>query len=1123
MAIHVTDELKRAQALHKLEEQERADQERKEREGQGRGQQRDGETVRNADSSRPAAAPPPSSSIEPPSKPNEANASRELPTEPQGAQYEPDLVSICRVAAQIGAERKSPINYESLLIAFHYPHTADSFVLRWFPSWTGDIGDDIAAMFRATGADEGRLAEYVEKAERGELPQREQLYSTSARWLLREAVKIAKLVATSPVPTNVIGARHLMAALALRSPAEHMEQVRGWRLDPDEWADTFLSQAERMTEGIDGSASEDWGRLKNDFARTPTQLIGTFTSDDPLAPGRDLLGIDDEAAAFARIVVAESVKPPLAIGIFGEWGSGKTFFMRRIYDNVAALSADAERRKRETGDAGPFLPDVVQIRFNAWHYIETNLWASLVEYIFAELDRWLERRQADASSMADAELVFNRLATARQLKLDALDEVVTRRAERRSAELRADRARRAYEEARVRASGVGAGTYARALLETVLEKDDLKEQAKRIGEVIGAPHLQDSTGRVIEVLEQARSEGGRAQLTWRATTARLGTVGGVLAVLVVLFVVPQFVVGLRDFLYGVLRLPWLKQVNEVVLAVSGLLTGIAAAGGLFLRQARAAIGKIDAFDKAVGEQVQAQVKAASSGPAADQKKALDDDLAKRKQALEAAERALAEAESKLNAARSDFEAATARSRLNAFIRAKAADSDYAKHLGIIAAIRRDFGQLASLIGAAKDVDEGELERLENQGQAAVVSFLDRMTQERGAKLTASELQSLLMLVEPGGAVELLEKRKGQLEAILDDPTKFGEILALCVKLKDTKTPTLSRIVLYIDDLDRCSPEVVVKVLEAVHLLLCFPLFTVVVAVDARWVSRALHERFPKLLERGAFATGDWNDRESEGATSLDYLEKIFQLPYWVRAVDSAGARRYVSTLVSEDVRRSETTKRRGTDHAGTDGPLEGSAVPGNVVPIPPGPVTSPSAPSPANVPSRTPESRRSTQASAEPLTAASVGLEINQQEATALERFAPLISPTPRRLLRFVNLYRLLKTALRKDVRENMFGKGGWEERGGFCALIAQLAIVTGAPDGAPAYFAHLHNLDSSATVETLIQALSSDAAVKSSDSEIVVSILKSAVGWEKVSLTVQDLKDTSELARRYSFTAWNM
>ena len=41
---------------------------------------------------------------------------------------------------------------------------------------------------------------------------------------------------------------------------------------------------------------------------------------------------------------------------------------------------------------------------------------------------------------------------------------------------------------------------------------------------------------------------------------------------------------------------------------------------------------------------------------------------------------------------------------------------------------------------------------------------------------------------------------------------------------------MQRIVLYVDDLDRCPSDRVVELLEAVHLLLAFALFVVVVGV-----------------------------------------------------------------------------------------------------------------------------------------------------------------------------------------------------------------------------------------------------------------------------------------------------
>ena len=68
---------------------------------------------------------------------------------------------------------------------------------------------------------------------------------------------------------------------------------------------------------------------------------------------------------------------------------------------------------------------------------------------------------------------------------------------------------------------------------------------------------------------------------------------------------------------------------------------------------------------------------------------------------------------------------------------------------------------------------------------------------------------------------------------------------------------INRIVLYIDDLDRCPPDKVVEVLQAVHLLLSFPAFVVVVAVDARWVSQSLRIGYKDLF-------GDNTDLDVDG-------------------------------------------------------------------------------------------------------------------------------------------------------------------------------------------------------------------------------------------------------------------
>jgi len=76
------------------------------------------------------------------------------------------------------------------------------------------------------------------------------------------------------------------------------------------------------------------------------------------------------------------------------------------------------------------------------------------------------------------------------------------------------------------------------------------------------------------------------------------------------------------------------------------------------------------------------------------------------------------------------------------------------------------------------------------------------------------------------------------------------------QLTDPNLPRIDRIILYIDDLDRCSANRVVEVLQAVHLLLAFPLFAVVVGVDSRWLLRSLQRHTPRSWPRWPTRTQD---------------------------------------------------------------------------------------------------------------------------------------------------------------------------------------------------------------------------------------------------------------------------
>lgn len=128
----------------------------------------------------------------------------------------------------------------------------------------------------------------------------------------------------------------------------------------------------------------------------PTQEEGInrpHINNDGAYTSEDLLEIENDVRSFALLLAAEEIKPPLAIALLGRWGSGKSFFMKQLATRVTELSekqafaADlADQGSIETEGKPPFCQNIAQIEFNAWSYLDDNLWAGLVSSIFEKLD-----------------------------------------------------------------------------------------------------------------------------------------------------------------------------------------------------------------------------------------------------------------------------------------------------------------------------------------------------------------------------------------------------------------------------------------------------------------------------------------------------------------------------------------------------------------------------------------------------------------------------------------------------------------------------------------------------------------------------------------------------------------
>ncbi|HKY06007.1 MAG TPA: P-loop NTPase fold protein, partial [Blastocatellia bacterium] len=144
------------------------------------------------------------------------------------------------------------------------------------------------------------------------------------------------------------------------------------------------------------------------------KLIPGFSSDD--AKGEDKLDIKREVEALCSVIAAKDVEPPVSVGLFGDWGSGKSFFMRKMEENINTLKTQARANPKS-----PYCPNIVQLWFNAWHYMDTDLWASLASEIFEGLAEQLAR-EAQPKSEQDPSYKRARLVADRASSLSKLEQ-----------------------------------------------------------------------------------------------------------------------------------------------------------------------------------------------------------------------------------------------------------------------------------------------------------------------------------------------------------------------------------------------------------------------------------------------------------------------------------------------------------------------------------------------------------------------------------------------------------------------------------------------------------------------------------------------------------------------------
>ena len=228
-------------------------------------------------------------------------------------------------------------------------------------------------------------------------------------------------------------------------------------------------------------------------------------------------------------------------------------------------------------------------------------------------------------------------------------------------------------------------------------------------------------------------------------------------------------------------------------------------------------------------------------------------------------------------------------------------------------------------------------------------------------------------------------------------------------------PPIDRIVVYIDDLDRCQPDLVVRVLEACKLLMDLEHFVVIVGVDSRWLLRSLEIRFKELLSADAAASADADADGGWAATPQNYLEKIFQFSLMLPRITREGYERLVLALF-------------GSEHESPDD-VEGESA---------GTVRAPRRKEGGDGEANTSLERRDDESAAESADADDrpADLILRTEELETIQALAPLIQ-TPRSVKRLTNIYRLIRVT---------YGEPHLLQDDSYIVVLLLLGIVVGYP-----------------------------------------------------------------------------
>jgi hypothetical protein len=280
------------------------------------------------------------------------------------------------------------------------------------------------------------------------------------------------------------------------------------------------------------------------------------------------------------------------------------------------------------------------------------------------------------------------------------------------------------------------------------------------------------------------------------------------------------------------------------------------------------------------------------------------------------------------------------------------------------------------------------------------------------------------------------------------------------------------------------------------------------------VSQSLEKRFEWLVPGNPSKDGEGgsnNGARTGTASAHDYLEKIFQIPFWLKPMEVEtctgllkGLTRTATMKPDEAAARpenppagegtSQTPAANGTGHVGTEAGSENSQQ-----------ASGQQSQSGSDEIKKNPPPVMEGKPKADEIEISPKSLELEERELQTMEQLAPLLGRSPRAVKRFVNCYRLIKVSLTADNWKRFFG-----DENLYVYVLTLLAVVTGAPAICGELFRSLREVT---TIADLIPMIEENRSRESNR-----EWLRAEEVLMKGGLEIAKLKEALPLVERYSF-----